>query len=687
YPFHVFLILANEFCERFSFYGMRAILVIFLWKALNYEKEAATAIYHTFIVLCYFSPVIGAMIADGWLGKYSTILYVSIFYALGNIVMTLSAFPINGHYTNWLAFVALVVIGFGTGGIKPCVSSFGGDQFTDNQVREKESFFSLFYLSINIGSLISTILIPYIRGNVYCFEDSCYSLCFGIPAILMISAVVVFSFGTKRYTRHPAGESILMKFAGCIVKALGQKCCCGLKRGSKNDDDIVKKNHWLDYAAPDYDQSFINDVKDVVKVAWLFIPLPVFWALFDQQGSKWTLQAQQMNGEMSGFVVLPDMISFLNPSLVVMVVPLLEYLVYPCFEKMRIPLRPLQKMSLGMFLAAVAFLMTGFLQIAINTDQPVALSANETKYQIVNTSPRSINVSATYIGYYKSSSSSSSSSNGSSSTIFFVPPLNVSIGSTNELRYTYAPSGHYRFTVNWIDGSLSKSSLADNETMNGNNHNNINKELMTVTDFYFEELTAYQIFVTSDMEVVSSVIKSKNGPLYILVLANNDKNEVPSLVDYITEIPAWSINIFMQAPQYVVITVGECLFSVTGLSFTYTQAPASMKSILTSIWLLTVGVGNVIIIIVQGASGMISQVLEFFLFSCLMLVTTIIFIIMSYSYVYVTNKQQTTNVPNSVDENTNSTADDVEDDRMKKISLDAKNGDVGKFKGYGATEL
>ena len=105
YPVQVYFILGNEFCERFSYYGMHAILVIYLMSMLKMSKDDATAVYHAFNMLCYFSPIFGAIIADSFWGKYKTILYVSLIYAAGNIVVSFTAVPSIlqvRHYSNFL---------------------------------------------------------------------------------------------------------------------------------------------------------------------------------------------------------------------------------------------------------------------------------------------------------------------------------------------------------------------------------------------------------------------------------------------------------------------------------------------------------------------------------------------------------------------------------------------------------
>lgn len=142
-------------------------------------------------MLVYFFPVLGAIIADSFLGKFNTILYLSMVYAAGNIVLALSAIGPLNLPDRAFALLGLFLIAFGSGGIKPCVSAFGGDQFIlPQQELQLAMFFSMFYFSINAGSLISTTVTPILREKVHCFDDeSCYSLAFGVPGVLMIVSI------------------------------------------------------------------------------------------------------------------------------------------------------------------------------------------------------------------------------------------------------------------------------------------------------------------------------------------------------------------------------------------------------------------------------------------------------------------------------------------------------------------
>lgn len=141
-------------------------------------------------MMAYAMCVVGGIISDVWLGKFKTIFYLSIVYICGCVAVSMSSIPSFG-FSPKITWIGLILISVGCGGIKPCVSAFGGDQFKlPEQAAQLTMFFSLFYFSINLGSAISTAVTPILRSDVHCFGgNDCYSLAFGVPAILMIIAL------------------------------------------------------------------------------------------------------------------------------------------------------------------------------------------------------------------------------------------------------------------------------------------------------------------------------------------------------------------------------------------------------------------------------------------------------------------------------------------------------------------
>ncbi|CAD5220562.1 unnamed protein product [Bursaphelenchus okinawaensis] len=383
WPIHTFCIIGNEFCERFSFYGMRTVLTLYLLNVLKYNENQSTIFFTIFTASCYFTPLFGSILADSYIGKFKTIISVSIVYTLGQILLAwASVYDQKWQLHPYLDLFGLFVIAVGTGGIKPCVSPFGGDQFDKHQVTMTSLFFSVFYFSINAGSMISTFVAPIFRATPCLGQDTCYPMAFGIPAVLMIVATVVFLLGSPWYRRGQSGTNVLKDTSVCILKALKNKT-----RAKES------RPHWLEYALTGHEcrtsikclklkkrlqdptacaeKKFVNDVKTLLNVSVMFLPLIVFWTLYDQQGSVWTIQAIQMDCRLWwGIDLLPDQMQTLNAILILVMIPIFSAVVYPLTEKV-VKVTPLRKMGTGGMLAALAFVISGFVQLKVNTTLPI----------------------------------------------------------------------------------------------------------------------------------------------------------------------------------------------------------------------------------------------------------------------------------------------------------------------------
>src|SRR5437867_11294841 len=191
-------IVGNEAAERFSYYGMNSILVIFMTKYLldpqghpaQMGEAQADAWYHTFVSCLYFLPLLGAFLGDAVLGKYRTILILSVVYCFGHLALAL-------EHTRLGLTIGLGLIALGAGGIKPCVSANVGDQFGASNQHLLTRVFSWFYFSINFGSAFSTLLIPEL------LQRCGPAIAFGVPGVLMFVATVVFWFGRRRFVHIP----------------------------------------------------------------------------------------------------------------------------------------------------------------------------------------------------------------------------------------------------------------------------------------------------------------------------------------------------------------------------------------------------------------------------------------------------------------------------------------------------
>jgi len=660
YPKSVFIIVGNEFCERLSFYGMKAILGIYLHKKLHLSEDTSTVIYHAFAMMCYFTPIFGAMIADQFLGRFKTIVYISMIYVLGHILKTIAAIPTLGVPPLEFSLIGLALIAAGTGGIKPCVSAFGGDQFKlPEQERELQTFFTIFYFSINAGSLIGTALTPYLREDISCFgEDTCYSLAFGVPAILMAVATVMIIMGRPLYKMVPPEGSILSKVFGSIFYAFKGKC------------SGVPADHWMDAAKLKYDSQLVEDVKCLLRVLILYIPLPIFWALYDQTGSRWTFQATRMNGMTFLGKIKPDQMQVVNPLLILFFLPLMDRLVYPAFASCRLLVKPLQRMTVGGILTAAAFFVSGFLEIELMKTYAKVPAVGSSHLHFMNHIPCHVSLQLSNSTGLVHEEAIDALDNmvlrdlepGKYSLDMEVSPtclpdiINQRTGQVQVMTHDEEVTAVFL----GVDAGDVRPVVIDGHDDPEKDHD-ANGKLRVVYDMGINgkptELTLkseieepvifelqpggvygsnYSKIHTGNYKIMMGDaslgdIEVDQGGVYSLVVARDPATNIHKPLMHTLTTPN-SVHIFWLLPQIFVITIGEIMFSVTGLEFSFSQAPDSMKSLLQAFWLLTMSFGNLIVILVAESRAFNDQASEFFMFACLMLVDMGLFIFLAWRY-------------------------------------------------------
>ncbi len=311
-------IVSNEAAERFSYYGMRSILVVFMTKYLlddsgalaTMSEEDAKGYYHLFTMSVYLFPLIGSVVADAFFGKYRTIVWLSLVYCLGHLALALDE-------TRLGLLTGLTLIAVGSGGIKPCVSAHVGDQFGPRNEGLLPRVFMWFYWSINLGAFLSQLATPWL------LEHHGPSLAFGVPGILMALATISFWMGRNRFVHIPAGG---VKFVREVFSAKG--------------------------------------FKSIGKLFVVYAFVAAFWALFDQTGSSWVLQAQKMDTTLLGFELLPAQVQAANPIMILAFIPLFSYVVYPAIDRV-FRLTPLRKVMLGFFLTVPSFLIPAYVESRI----------------------------------------------------------------------------------------------------------------------------------------------------------------------------------------------------------------------------------------------------------------------------------------------------------------------------------
>jgi proton-dependent oligopeptide transporter, POT family len=312
-------IIANEAAERFSYYGMRAILVVFMTQYMAdstgqlavISEQEAQGYFHLFVSAVYFMPLLGALVSDGILGKYRTIILLSLVYCLGHLALS-----INNTLMGLLIGQGLIALG--AGGIKPCVSAHVGDQFGLNNQHLIGKVFSWFYFSVNLGAFAAMLISPWLLQNYG------PSVAFAVPGILMLIATLIFWSGRYQFVHiKPAGIGFVKE----ILSEYG--------------------------------------LNTLAKLASVYVFIAVFWALFEQIGSSWILQAQKMDRIIFGIELLPSQIQAANPLLIMILTPLFTYLIYPFLNNL-FELTAIKKMVIGLFLTVIAFAVAAVIQMQLD---------------------------------------------------------------------------------------------------------------------------------------------------------------------------------------------------------------------------------------------------------------------------------------------------------------------------------
>ncbi len=345
-------IIGNEAAERFSYYGMRTVLVIFMTQYLRdssgelavLSDADATAYYHLFGTAVYFTPIAGALLADLFLGKYRTIVSLSIVYCLGHIVLAMDD-------TLMGLGIGLGLISLGSGGIKPCVSAHVGDQFGSGNAGLLPVVYSYFYFAINLGAFISTLLTPLL------LEHFGPHAAFGLPGALMILATWVFWLGRQRFIHVPPGGRAFLS------------------------------------------EAFSTEgVAVMLRLGVVYLFIAIFWALFDQSGSTWVLQATKMDRHFMGIDFLPSQIQALNPIMILAFIPLYNKVLYPVVGRV-VVLTPLRKISAGFFIATGSFLIIALVESRITAGQTPNIVWHLLAYTILTAAEVLVSITALEFSY------------------------------------------------------------------------------------------------------------------------------------------------------------------------------------------------------------------------------------------------------------------------------------------------
>lgn len=400
-PRQISYIIGNEGCERFSFYGMRNILTVFLVSSLLMHLPeadragAAKDVFHTFVIGVYFFPLLGGWLADRFFGKYNTIFWLSLVYCLGHLCLALFESSRAGFYTG------LGLIALGAGGIKPCVAAFVGDQFDSTNKHRAKVVFDAFYWIINFGSFFASLLMPIFLQQLGA------AIAFGIPGALMFISTVVLWLGRKHYILIPPTPPNPHSFLNVSRSALASGTPGLLLAATGGVLALVSfalfpkfgivislclalvslitfggLGVWLQLpgARAKHPDEAVEGVRAVLRVLVLFALVTPFWSLFDQKASTWVLQGNVMT-KPSWFQ--SSQMQALNPLLVMLLIPFNNLVLYPALKRFGCEMTALRRMTAGIAFSGLAWIAVGLMQVLLDGGSALTITWQVLPYALL----------------------------------------------------------------------------------------------------------------------------------------------------------------------------------------------------------------------------------------------------------------------------------------------------------------
>lgn len=523
-------IVGNEACERFSFYGMRSILVAYMTGMLLMSKNEATEVVHLFIACTYLMPLLGAWLADRFLGRYRTIFSISLLYCLGNAVLAMADFAGDAETRKWVLFAGLAIIAVGAGGIKPCVSAFVGDQVPEAEKNgpTMTRLYAAFYWSVNLGSFFSFLVIPWVRQNWG------YSWAFGIPGIFMALATLIFWLGRAKYNHVPPTQPEFLRALLTRVFS-GASTACARFGG----------------------EAVARATNTAIGIAAFIVIAPIVVLL-----GNWAHGGAAQLAALSG---ASEIISALCG-----LIALLLYILVLALAGLKL---------------AAATGMKGFLGLA---GSMIFNSKEETNARFTGNEQRGVRNLARVLVVF----------------LMIIPFWSL----YDQTASSWVLQGKEMQSIDLSWGSLRFS-------------------------FGAEEMQSFNpllimIFVPLVTLFVYPCIGRWGAPLKRMgmgiLLAGIAYGAVAALQQRIDA--GLQLSILWQCIPYFLLTLSEILVSTTGLEYAYTAAGKNLKSIVSSFWLLTSTLGNLLVVFLTSLVNDPASVSAFVLYGCMSLCVGIIFL-------------------------------------------------------------
>jgi len=365
HPKGLYLLFMTEMWERFSYYGMRAIFVLYMTKMLLMGDAEASEIYGSYTGLVYLTPLLGGYLSDRFLGNRRSIEIGGILMALGQFFMFFSA-STSGASAITLMWVGLTLLIIGNGFFKPNISTMVGQLYPKGD-RRVDSAFTIFYMGINLGAFFS----PLIAGTLA--EKIDFKWGFLAAGIGMVIGLITFMVQKNKVLVNEENEPIGLptnKFGiaqfGMVAGAIAMIFFfMNFKTMFKSDLDIIG---YLIYGAMILmpllvltDKGLTKEERDRIMVIFILAFFVIFfWGAFEQAGASLTIFAdRQTDRTIFGWEMPASYFQSVNPLAIILLAPLFSSLWLNLGNRNREPSSP-KKMALGLALVALGYVVIAF---------------------------------------------------------------------------------------------------------------------------------------------------------------------------------------------------------------------------------------------------------------------------------------------------------------------------------------
>lgn len=652
-PTGTYFLLAQTFPVTLGLFSAQSIYALYIRNKLEFGTDDTVAIIHgTKTVISLFFPI-GALISSSFANRFIILIFGDIWQTTARSLLFIGSFPPVRKYARPLTYGFWALHSCGMIIMAGAFPAFEGDQFKlpeqhDILVR----YYHIDYVFRSTSVLLAYFLLPLLKSEVPCLGDQeCYPIPFGVSIASYICEISLLIAGYKYYIIKKPSTNMFTGMTKCIRNAVTV-----WSKEHRNNP----KEHWLDYAEPVHGEQMVSDVKTYLRILCIMITIPMFYAMYNQVNTKWLFQATRMDGRIGSYTIIPDHFLLLNPILVLILLPITMNFVDPYIKRCGMD-RALRRMVFGGTTLAIAFAISGIIESRIKvinpeTSQPPAHEGEIRFFNGLNCSyviqasdffPQGIELSALSIytvkhipihGFkYFNLTSNSPCARFKNKVVFMEEKTSVSVFIVINKRTGEIEVSAYD-EINKSETGLPHLSVlgakpGDQILLKDSNavQIKVQRRSMDMGDIYTEFDRPRTVEVTPDRYAlvrrdgrILTQFDMHLGGAYAAILYGD------SATFYEIREPN-AVHILWLLPQAIIYSIGEIYFMIAWQDFKYTQAPATLKSVVCATAEFCEGIGDAIVVIITFCTNF-DQDHEYFLCSGLLLLDMILLTIIGIRF-------------------------------------------------------